>query len=89
MVLLDSPYNASVQIRIFTRQGCPLCDAGIELARDVFGPASLELIDVDLDLKLLERYSDRVPVIEDSEGTIIDEGIISEEVLAEYAIRNT
>ena len=89
MVLLDSLYNASVQIRIFTRQRCPLCDAGIALARDVFGPASLELIDVDLELALLEFYTDRVPVIEDSDGSVIDEGIISEEVLAAYVIRNT
>ena len=78
-----------VLIRILTRQGCPLCDTGIALAREVFGSAEIELIDVDLDLALLEEYTNRVPVIEDSDGTIIDEGIISEEVLAEYAIRNT
>jgi hypothetical protein len=76
-------------IRMFTRQGCPLCDAGAALARQVFGSASLELIDVDLDLGLLERYGDRVPVIEDSDGAIIDEGIISEQALREYVVRNT
>jgi hypothetical protein len=74
-----------VSIRIFTRQGCPLCDAGIALAREVFGSANIDLIDVDLDLALLERYSERVPVIEDSVGMVIDEGIISEGVLREYA----
>ena len=76
-------------IRIFTRQGCPLCDAGIALARDVFGPTSIELIDVDLDLTLLERYTDRVPVVEDADGTVIDEGIIDEEVLTSYFLRTT
>jgi hypothetical protein len=37
----------------------------------------------------LERYSDRVPVIEDSDGTIIDEGIIDKNVLRDYVLRNT
>jgi hypothetical protein len=78
-----------VSIRVFTRQACPLCDAGIALARQVFGSASLELIDVDLDVALLERYSDRVPVIEDSDGTIIDEGIIDKNVLRDYVLRNS
>ena len=84
MTLAISLYNADVSIRIFTRQGCPLCDAGIALAYQVFGTTSLEIIDVDLDLTLLERYGDRVPVIEDSEGMIIDEGIIDEAVLMKY-----
>ena len=75
-------------IRIFTRQGCPLCDAGIAHARDVFGATMIELVAVDLDLTLLERYTDRVPVIEDADGTVIDEGIIDEEVLREYVLRN-
>ena len=78
-------YAVGVSIRIYTRQGCPLCDAGIALAGQVFGSVSLELIDVDLDLALLQEYGDRVPVIEDANGTIIDEGIIDENVLRDYA----
>jgi hypothetical protein len=78
-----------VLIRIFTRQGCPLCDTGIALAREVFGSAEIELIDVDLDLALLELYTNRVPVIEDSNGTIIDEGIIEERVLRAYVLRTS
>jgi hypothetical protein len=74
-----------VSIRIYTRQGCPLCDAGIALATQVFVSASLELIDVDLDLALLQRYGDRVPVIEDLNATIIDEGMIDRNVLQDYA----
>jgi hypothetical protein len=85
MGLAISLYNAGVSIRIFTRRDCPLCDAGIALARDVLGSALIDLIDVDLDLVLLERYGDRVPVIEDSDGMIIDEGIIDKNVLREYA----
>jgi hypothetical protein len=78
-----------VSIRIYTRQGCPLCDAGIALADQVFGSAILELIDVDLDLALLERYGDRVPVVQDPNGTIIDEGMIDRNVLQDYVVRTT
>jgi len=80
-------YAVGVSIRIYTRQGCPLCDAGIALADQVFGSASLELIDVDLDLALLQEYGDRVPVIEDSNGNIIDEGIIDKGTLQAYVNR--
>jgi len=80
-------YTGRVLIRIFTRRGCPLCDEGITLAQEVFGPDSLELVDVDLDLALLERYDERVPVIEDSDGITIDEGIINKNLLRAYARR--
>ncbi len=71
-------------VTIYTRQGCPLCEKGIAVARDVFGEDAVTLVDVDLDPRLLERYTDRVPVIEDRDGTVIDEGIISEAVLRRH-----
>ncbi len=73
-----------MDVIVFTRSGCPLCDAGIALARSVFGDAGVELIDVDLDLALLERYNDRVPVIETAGVTVIDEGRISESRLRAF-----
>ena len=73
-----------MEVIVYTRQGCPLCDKGIARARSVFGDGRVTLIDVDLDMALLERYTDRVPVIETGEGTVIDEGLISEETLRAY-----
>ena len=73
-----------MDVIVFTRAGCPLCDAGIALARSVFADARVDLVDVDLDLALLERYTDRVPVIETSDGTVIDEGRISESRLRAF-----
>ncbi len=71
-------------IRIYTRQGCPLCRKGIANAQTVFGAESIELIDVDLDLGLLEKYTYRVPVIEDADGNVIAEGVVTESDLRAY-----
>jgi len=66
-----------VTILIYTRQACPLCLEGIAVARSVFGEHQIKLVDVDLDLELMEKYTDRVPVIETPDGVVIDEGIIN------------
>ena len=78
-----------MRVTIYTRQGCPLCLKGIAIARSVFGEENIELVDVDLDLELMEKYTDRVPVIETEDGRVIAEGIITEATLCEYVIRNT
>jgi hypothetical protein len=70
-----------VKVVIFTRQACPLCDKGIAVARSVFGEDRVTLVDVDLDLELMEKYTNRVPVIETEDGVVIDEGIITEHSL--------
>lgn len=67
-----------MQVTVYTRQGCPLCNAGIAVARLVFGDENVALVDVDLDLELLERYTNRVPVIETINGAVVAEGIIAE-----------
>lgn len=70
-----------MKVVIFTRQACPLCDKGIAVARSVFGEDRVTLVDVDLDLELMERYTNRVPVIETEDGVVIDEGVITEHSL--------
>jgi hypothetical protein len=70
-----------MQVIIYTRQGCPLCDEGIAMARSVFGDANVALVDVDLDLDLLGRYTNRVPVIETIDGVVVGEGAIVQESL--------
>ena len=73
-----------MRVTIYTRQGCPLCDKGIAAARSVFGVESITLVDVDLDLELMEKYTARVPVIETEDGTVIAEGIIMEATLRAF-----
>jgi hypothetical protein len=55
----------------------------------VFDPRRIELVDIDLDPALIEEYNDRVPVIEDLDGTVIDEGRIDEVALRDYVLRTT
>jgi hypothetical protein len=44
-------------------------------------------VDVDLDLDLMEKYTDRVPVIETVDGVVVDEGIIEESTLRSFSSR--
>ena len=51
-----------MQVVIYTRHGCCLCDDAEELIR-AHGLAP-QLIDVDADAALRERFTDCVPVVE-------------------------
>ena len=51
-------------VTVYSRQGCHLCDEAIAVVRRVAnGRARVEVIDVDADPLLTERYTVRVPVI--------------------------
>jgi glutaredoxin len=76
-----------VEVVIYTRRDCPLCDSGIAMTESVFGKINVKLADVDLDLDLLEKYTDRVPVIETPDGVVIAEGIITESALRQFSFR--
>jgi hypothetical protein len=73
-----------VNVIVYTRQDCSLCEKGIAVTKRVFGVDHVDLVDVDLDLDLLERYTARVPVIETDDGELIDEGIIEESILRSF-----
>jgi glutaredoxin len=71
-------------IRFFTRVGCPLCDKALEQVQPLARRHGIdvEIVDIDLDMGLLERYNHRVPVIEAADGSVIDEGNVDDSVLA-------
>ena len=75
------------RVVVYTRQSCPLCATGIAAARSVFGTENVTLVDVDLDLGLLERYTDRVPVVEMHGGIVIAEGVVTEATLRRFSFR--
>jgi glutaredoxin len=54
--------NKSVNVVIYTRKGCHLCEVAHEMLRE-FGIAPT-LIDIDADSALHERFDTCVPVVE-------------------------
>jgi glutaredoxin len=51
-------------VTVYTRHGCHLCDEAIAVVHLVAdGRADIQLIDIDADPTLTERYTVRVPVV--------------------------
>ncbi len=52
------------RVRIYVRQQCHLCDEAVAVARAVAAECGtgVELVDIDADPALRERYTDQVPV---------------------------
>ena len=51
-------------VTVYTRRGCHLCEDAIALVtRVAAGRADVELVDIDGDVNLYERYTVRVPVV--------------------------
>ena len=65
-------------VDFYTRQGCPLCDEAFAVVAPMVehAGATIGVIDIDLDLGLLERYNERVPVVE-VDGEVLAEGPIA------------
>lgn len=57
----------SVPIVVYTRDPCHLCDEAEatirEVAEDEGVPVDIELVDVDADEELREKYGERVPYV--------------------------
>lgn len=54
-----------VSVTLYTRVGCHLCDvvkAQLDAAQSQH-PFALEVVDVDVEAELVERYGDEVPVV--------------------------
>jgi glutaredoxin len=52
------------KVTVYTRQGCHLCEDAIAVVRRVTaGRADVDLVDIDRDPDLFERYTVRVPVV--------------------------
>lgn len=63
-------------LTFLTRRGCPLCDETLELVMR-HAPGSVEVVDIDLDLDLLARYDELVPVLLGANGTVLATGPLS------------
>lgn len=56
---------SSVEVLLYTRQNCCLCDEAKQQLRELQKQARFELheIDIDQDSELRQRYNDEVPVV--------------------------
>lgn len=66
MTLDQLPTNGkTIQVVIFSRQGCHLCDDVESLIRSIGGiKLSLDVVDIDADAELQGKYWMRIPVVE-------------------------
>lgn len=72
---------------LYTRRDCPLCDEmKAEIERAGAGLLALEVVDVDRDAELVERFGWRVPVLEIG-GEVAFEGCLEAERLAARVAR--
>ena len=68
-------------ITLYTRQGCHLCEqAEAVIAEVAAGRATVEIIDIDADEALRDRYTVRVPVVA-VDGVEIAEYEVSRDLL--------
>ena len=68
-------------ITLYTRQGCHLCEqAEAVIAEVAAGLATVEIVDIDTDEALRDRYTVRVPVVA-VDGVEIAEYEVSRELL--------
>lgn len=51
-------------IRVFTRQGCHLCEDAIAVVARHADGHQVELVDIDADPAITDAYTIRVPVVE-------------------------
>lgn len=60
-----SPQPAGMPLTLYMREGCHLCVEMENLIHELLQPASysLELVDIDADMTLKNRYNEWVPVL--------------------------
>ena len=54
----------SARVTVYTRQDCHLCDVAVDVVARVCADLgeSFDLVDIDADAELRERFTDEVPV---------------------------
>lgn len=51
-------------VRLYTREECPLCRKAEALLAEAGIGDDCEIVDIDMDLSLIRKYGDRIPVLE-------------------------
>lgn len=53
----------AARVTVYTRVGCKLCEQAERVVAAHAGEAAIEMVDVDTDPELQDRYGVRVPVV--------------------------
>ena len=58
--------NAGLNLVVYSREGCHLCDVALEVLADRSDDLGyeVEVIDIESDDRLMLRYLERIPVVE-------------------------
>jgi glutaredoxin len=76
-------------VQLVTKANCPLCESGADTLRRVTGKLDIEVREIDIfdDDDLYDAYSTRVPVVLAPNGSVIDEGKLSQAKLTPALLR--
>lgn len=71
-----------IEIEVFSRPGCHLCDIALEIIGDLEGryPLSLKVTNVETDLQLEQEYGSQLPVVRIGRHTIFKYPIKAEDL---------
>ncbi|MES1171347.1 MAG: glutaredoxin family protein [Actinomycetota bacterium] len=74
----------TARVTMYTREGCHLCDDALEVVAAVCeaSGSDYQLVDIDNDPELRERYGEQVPVVTVDGATVgfwrIDQGVLTQ-----------
>jgi len=70
-------------LQFLTRDGCHLCEDAFAVLEAHAQPAgvAVTVLDIDEDEALFDEYDFRVPVIRDTSGSVLAEGVIDPETI--------
>ena len=76
-------------VQLVTKANCPLCDSGADTLRRATSKLDIEIRVVDIfdDDDIYDAYSTRVPVVLAPNGSVLDEGKLSQAKLTPALLR--
>lgn len=83
-MMADRPY-----VDFITKDKCPLCESGADTLRRAAAKFNIDVREVDIfdDDDIYDAYSTRVPVVLAPNGSVIDEGKLSQAKLTPALLR--
>jgi hypothetical protein len=83
-MMANRPY-----VELITKENCPLCESGSETLQRATAKFKIDVREIDIfeDDDIYDAYSTRVPVVLAPNGSVIDEGKLSQAKLTPALLR--